>query len=87
MTREKINQKVSVVSMFDTEEQCSMPLKMKWQDHEYNMRKLWYHHTYKRGRTLMHVFQVTDGSNDYRLQMDSEKLEWTLEEVVYGSLD
>ena len=62
-----------------------MPYKMQWQGRDYIMTKLAYHHKARTGRTIMHVFHVSDGKNDYRLLFDSDNLSWTLEEVVYGT--
>lgn len=30
------------------------------------------------GRRMVHVFDVTDGASDYRLEFDSERLTWRL---------
>ena len=35
-------------------------------------------HIVRRGRRLVHVLDVTDGQADYRLELDSERLVWTL---------
>lgn len=35
------------------------------------------HPTYK-GRRTVHIFDVTDGGADYRLEFDSERLTWRL---------
>jgi hypothetical protein len=35
-------------------------------------------HPTMKGRRTVHVFDVTDGSADYRLELDSERLTWTL---------
>ena len=35
-------------------------------------------HPSMQGRRMIHVFDVTDGGADYRLEFDSERLVWTL---------
>lgn len=35
-------------------------------------------HPAKRGRRTIHIFDVTDGQADYRLEFDSERLTWHL---------
>ena len=35
-------------------------------------------HPTVRGRRTVHVFDVTDGAADYRLELDSERLTWRL---------
>lgn len=85
MNSEVINEKVSVVLVCSREKAMIMPYKMRWQGREYKMTQLAYHHKARLGRTIMHIFHVTDGTNDYRLRLDTETLGWTLEEVLYGT--
>jgi hypothetical protein len=33
---------------------------------------------------MIHVFDVSDGSNDYRLEHDAERLTWTLVAMIPG---
>lgn len=35
-------------------------------------------HPTKKGERLVHVFDMTDGSADYRLEFDAQNLNWTL---------
>lgn len=35
-------------------------------------------HPTKAGQRMVHVFDMTDGSADYRLEFDAERLTWTL---------
>lgn len=41
------------------------------------------HPTHK-GKRLVHVFDMTDGNADYRLEFDAENLDWTLVYVADG---
>lgn len=82
---EKINEKVSILTVFNRTTGRVMPYRMQWQGRTYVMTKLAYHHKARLGRLIMHVFHVSDGKNDYRLLLNTENLQWTLEEVVYGT--
>ena len=31
---------------------------------------------------MVHVFDMTDGETDYRLEFDAERLTWTLAEIL-----
>jgi hypothetical protein len=41
---------------------------------EYEIKKLGYHHSYRRGRTLIHVFSVVSDTMFFRLELDTESL-------------
>ena len=82
---EPIHEKVSVVSSYNRESGLVMPRKMRWQGRDYTMKMQTYHHKVRRGRVLLHVFHVTDGVTDFRLELDTETLHWRLEELCDGS--
>jgi len=81
---ETINEKVSVVAVYNRDNKSFLPQRLKWQGRVYNISKLGYHHTQKLGRILHHIFSVTDGNLAFRLNLDTEVLSWTLEEVSDG---
>ena len=82
---EPINEKITVLSVYDRMNGRVMPRKMRWQGRMYRLTKLAYYHKIRQGRTVIHVFHVTDGTMDFRLSCNSENLHWTLEEVSDGS--
>jgi len=83
---QKINQKIPVIVKFCSEKNI-LPVKLRWRDQEYQIKKLAYYHKFRQGRILQHIFHVTDGHLDFRLRFDSEDLSWTLEEVDDGNTD
>ena len=78
---ETIHEKVSVITVYNREKKSVLPWRLKWQGRVYTIRKLGFHHTVHAGRVLHHIFSVTDGSMFFRLDLDTESLTWTLEEV------
>jgi len=82
--RETINEKISVVTIYNREKKLVLPWLLKWQGRRYKITKLGYHHTERLGRVLHHIFSVTDGSTFFRLHLDTESLTWTLKEVSDG---
>lgn len=82
---EKIFEKVSVISSYNTEKNKVIPYKIRWQLRDYFIKKLNYYHKVREGRSLQHIFHVTDGNLDFRLRLNSENLEWTLEEISDGN--
>jgi len=85
MQSEKINERVSVVTVYSREKGTVMPCKMRWHGRDYVMNKLAYHHKDRQGRTIIHIFHVSDGTNDFRLLHNSDTLSWILEEVLHGN--
>lgn len=82
---ELINERVSVITKYDRSASTVMPVKVRWQAKDYLMQKLGYYHKVREGRTIQHIFHVTDGSLDFRLRLDSDTLHWTLEQVSDGN--
>ncbi|MFH0864085.1 MAG: hypothetical protein V1858_03290 [Candidatus Gottesmanbacteria bacterium] len=81
---EVINEKVSVVSIYDRATGLVKPFKIKWQGRIYKITTLGYHHKTKEGKKLLHIFSVCNETIAFRLKLDTENLHWTLEEVSDG---
>lgn len=77
-----IHEPISVITVFNHEKRTVMPKKLFWKQREYIITKIGYHHQVREGRTLFHIFHVTDGNTDFRLLFNTESLHWTLEEVI-----
>jgi hypothetical protein len=72
----EINEPIQVATLF--KEGKITPLKFFWQNREFRVTKvnLSYHHF--EGRTKVYYFAVSDNSNYFKLQFDSNSLNWTL---------
>ncbi len=83
---EIINQRVDVEVVFRREEAgaLAMPRRMLHQGREVVFTKLGLRHPTAQGRRMIHVFDMSDGANDYRLEFDAERLTWTLVSQVAG---
>ena len=79
-----INEKVSVITVYDRNKGTVVPQKVKWQGRVYDITKIGYHHKVKKGKKLLHIFSVSNDSIAFRLSFDVENLHWTLEEVSDG---
>lgn len=82
-----INERVDVVSIFyaDAPERlAAIPHKMKYHGREIILTKFAMRHPTSQGRRMIHVFDMSDGMNDYRLEFDAERLVWTLISMVPG---
>lgn len=41
-------------------------------------------HQTEKGKRMVHVFEMSDKANDYRLELDAERLTWTLVSILEG---
>lgn len=83
-----INKRVDVVPIFRagaSELMVCVPWKMKFGIHEIIFTKFGMRHPTAKGKRMIHVFEMSDGSNDYRLEFDAERLIWTLVSMVEGT--
>lgn len=86
----QINQRVDVACLFRQNAevtQLCMPVKMHHKSQEVCFTKLGLRHATAKGKRMIHVFDVSDGTNDYRLEFDAEGLTWTLVSMIAGSDD
>lgn len=83
----RINERVEVVATYRTDVDVGhicMPAKMKWRGQIINFTELGLRHPTVQGRRMVHVFDVSNGINDYRLEFDAEGLTWTLVAILEG---
>lgn len=60
----------------------AIPTSLCWNRREYTITKIGLHHTIREGRTLFHIFSVTDGTTFFKLKFGTETLGWKLLEVA-----
>lgn len=83
----EVNQRVEVITLFKSSgDPASMvtPAKMRWGKKEIIFTKLGLRHPTHKGTRMIHVFDMSDGANDYRLEFDAEMLTWTLISILSG---
>lgn len=57
------------------------PWVIAWRGRRYRINKVGLHHMIREGRTLLHVFSVTDGTTFFKLVFNTEYLTWQLLEI------
>lgn len=82
---EQLNEKVSIITVYNKDKASVVPYKMKWKNNEIVFNEVTYHHLVRQGRLIIHVFHVTDGTMDYRLHLHTDTLHWKLIEVSDGN--
>lgn len=74
-----LNERVDVLAKFGTGLNPCVPLKFRRASgREVVITEIGLRHPGMKGRRTVHVFDVTDGQADYRLELDSERLTWHL---------
>jgi hypothetical protein len=82
-----INERIDVVLMFhanSSERLTCVPWKMRYKTREIEFTVFGMRHPTQKGKRMVHVFDMSDGVNDYRLEFDAEHLTWTLISMVEG---
>lgn len=82
-----INERVDIVPLFYAqapERTLCVPWKMKYRGQEIVFTVFGLRHPTAKGRRMIHVFDMSDGANDYRLEFDAERLTWTLVSMIEG---
>lgn len=74
-----LNERVEVLAKFGSGLNPCAPLKFRRPNgREVIITEIGLRHPTLQGRRTVHMFDVTDGQADYRLEFDSERLTWRL---------
>jgi len=84
--REKINEKVSVLSYYSDRKNKMLPLRLFWKNREYQLGEVGLIHPYRIGDTWHHIFEMVDKEQAmaFRLNFNTKDLDWTLEVISDG---
>lgn len=86
----EVNERVDIVPIFHAEAAengLCVPWKMRFRGQEIAFSVLGMRHPTTKGKRMIHVFEMSDGVNDYRLEFDAEHLTWTLASILEGHYD
>lgn len=89
----EINKEVNIVAYYFKQGVHKLrcyPRVMEWGGRTINFTEQGLRHPTKKGQRMVHVFDMTDGSADYRLEFDAQSLSWTLVYVAdqaFGPLE
>lgn len=82
-----LSESIEVVALFGAGHHPCRPVKFRRSSgREIVISELGLRHPVNQGNKTVHMFDVTDGGTDYRLEFDSERLTWrlTMEADHYG---
>jgi hypothetical protein len=78
---------VAVVFTYIPQGAKVFPIKIKWDGRDYLITKIGFHHTFRTGRTLHHIFSVVSHDTFFKLNLNTDNLSWRLEEISDGVPD
>ncbi len=75
-----VGQDVTIVAYYfkDKKRPTCFPKKMEYGGRTITFTETGLRHPTHRGKRMIHVFDMTDGQADYRLEFDAEALRWRL---------
>ena len=74
-----LNERIKVIATFGSGLNPCTPLKFRRASgREVTITEIGLRHPTTQGRRMVHVFDVTDGQTDYRIELDTERLVWHL---------
>lgn len=80
-----LKERIEVIAVFGEGLNPCRPIKFRRPNgREVVIREIGLRHPSAKGFKTMHVFDVTDGGSDYRLEFDSERLVWHLTRMGDG---
>jgi hypothetical protein len=79
-TRTNINKEVTVTSMYFSHgrQMQTFPKRIELDGNEYTFIESGFRYLVKKGQRLVELFDMTDGTNNYRLKFDNGAHTWTL---------
>ena len=77
-----IDAPISVILKHNHKTRTTTPVKIRWENRDYLVSKIGYHHTYYAGRVVHHVYSVITSNLFFRLELNTETLNWRVTEVA-----
>ena len=81
---QKLDAPISVLLSYNHKTRHVQPVRLQWEAKDYTIEKIGFHHTYREGRTLIHVFSVETASLFFRIAFDTSALSWRVQEIADG---
>lgn len=81
---EQIDEKIDVLALSRKGRGIVVPIRIRYKQKTYTIKKLGLTHPVREGRVLYHVFEGSDGQLSFRLKHNTESLQWTLEAISDG---
>ena len=74
----EVNEVIDVLTVSKKGRGIVVPILIKWRNRRYKIREIGLTHPRREGRILHHIFEGSDGKLMFRLDYNTESLQWTL---------
>ena len=78
---------ISVHLLYNHRKNSTLPAKVLWDGREYLIKKTGLHYSFRKGKTLFHVFTVSSENLFFKLVLNTDNLFWSVEQVGDGLAD
>lgn len=83
----KVKAPLSVICLYDHKKRHFRPSTVVWEGRVHKIVKLGYHHAFRAGKTLLHVFSAASPTVFFKLVFNTDSLSWEVEEISDGQAD
>lgn len=84
---ERLKAPISVYSFYNHRQKVFYPGVLVWEGRKYKTTRVGYHHTFRQGKTLFHVFSLETPELSFRLVHNTDNLSWEVQEISDGQVD
>lgn len=74
----EVNEVIDVVSYSVKGRGVVVPLLFRWRGKKWKMKEIGLRHQVKEGEVLHHIFEGSNGNLNFRLDLNTRSLQWTL---------
>lgn len=72
---------ITVYTVYGHRKGIVSPVKLVWDGRDYTVGKIGLHYSYRKGKTLFHIFTVSAGTLFFKLVLNTDNLFWTVEQI------
>jgi len=85
--RKSLAEPISVIYYFDAKNKHIQPYQLTWNNQDYRLGPIDFHHKTRDGGKLIHHFSLCDVDETiyFKLALDTDNLHWELEELMMAS--
>jgi len=75
---------IHVLFFYDGEMHYARPVRLNWENEEYELGTVQFWYTEHRGKNLIHHYTISDRDGEYtfKLALETENLTWKLEKAI-----
>jgi hypothetical protein len=84
---DRLNAPVSVTATFNHRTRQLDIKRVQFDGHEHVIRRVSYHHTQRKGKTLLHIFCVSGEDVFFKIVLNTDTLLWSLHEIHSHAFD